>query len=79
MLNDTKEPLPGLLRVEASIKGTPPRLIPIPLPDPCFLYFQRVGERLFVARLFGNQPYPLGQPSIASLKRQNLGSWKDVR
>src|SRR5687767_9334779 len=43
---DNGPPPPGLLRVDAVIKGAPPRTISLPLADPCLLYFQRVGERL---------------------------------
>lgn len=72
--------MPGRLRVIANIKGKTPEIISVPLPDPCGLHFSRPGERVF-AILFANhdQPYPMAQDTVNSLRRQHLGSWGAAR
>ena len=79
LLDDKSEPPPGLLRVTAIIKGIPPPLLSVPRPDPCLLYFGRVGERWIVfARSRSAFPLPLGPQVVASLRHRNIGHWSDV-
>jgi hypothetical protein len=73
-------PVPGRLRVIATIKGRPPNTISVPLPDPCFFYFQVAGQRWIVSSgPAQTQPNPLSEKAVASLRRQGLGRWTDVR
>lgn len=67
---------PGRLRVVAIIKGQAPEVIFIPLPDPCVLHLSRRSERVFAVLFAGqDQPVPLSYGTVASLRRQRLGSW----
>jgi len=77
---ERKPPPPGLLRVVTKVKGSPPATLLLPLPDPCMLDFQKVGERLFVVSLYrGMQPSPLPSIVIDSLKQRKIGTWSNVR
>jgi hypothetical protein len=77
--SDTRQPLPGLLQVQKVMKGKPPRVIFVPLADPCLLHFQKAGERVVVAGRTHDQPSPVGEWFVASLKRQHIGPWRTVR
>ena len=74
---DRSDPPAGLLRVDAAVKGSPPRFIRVPLADPCLLYFQTVGERVVVSSRNG-YPSTLADVTIASLRRMKLGDWRNV-
>lgn len=76
--NETRPPPPGRLRVLTAIKGTPPSVIEVPLPDPCFFYFQTVGERVVVSLEGRNGPATLTPATAASLRRRRIGDWSRV-
>ena len=78
-IGENAEPSPGLLEVRRAIKGAPANLIQIPLPDPCALYFRRVGQIMIVSRAPNNQPMPLDERVVASMRRQHLGRWPKAR